>query len=134
VAVVAAGNEDDDAFVDAEDVMDYLVDTVAANHPNATVGFKDVAVQVSLVRSNDCYDAERGEQQVLSALRGFVATTMRDRGNHRVYTVSIPQLETVVADDNQEMITFVVPSMKNSVTTGRTKLCESASWKCSDEQ
>jgi hypothetical protein len=76
-------------------------------------------------------DAERGEQQVLSALR---LTTMRDRGNHNVYTVFIPQLETVVADDNQEMITFVVPSMKNSVTTGRTKLCESVSWKCSDEQ
>ena len=42
---------------------------------------------------------------MLSALR---LTTMRDRGNHNVYTVFSPQLETVVADDNQEMITFVI--------------------------
>jgi hypothetical protein len=128
VSVVTAENADDEHFVDIEDVMDYLVDTVAARHPNATVDFRTVSFNVSTVHGaiqrmlpparKQELDAERVEHQASFDLYDFVATTMRDRGNENNFAIFSSQQATIMytldrlrirkVADNQEMITFVI--------------------------
>jgi hypothetical protein len=127
-SVVTANNADDEDYVDADDVMDYLVDTVGARHPNATVEFQDVSFVVSTVHGalqrllpavrKLELDAERGEDQALFTFQGVVAGMMRHRGNENVAYTFVPQLNTVMSilqrlgirkvADNHEMITFVL--------------------------
>ena len=89
--------------------MEYLVDTVATQHPDATVEFSDMAFvsksihgalkrllppkRVKEVR------AEREENRAnpeYEALYLFVARTMRDQGNTANSALFIPQISTIM--------------------------------------
>lgn len=124
-----------DNVVDAEDVIDFLVETVAVRHPEATVEFVDftmpnthipAAVQRLLppARLTEV-QAERAERladedrENGDALLRFVARAMRDAGNINPEALFMPQVEEIlenlerldifhVDDENEEIITRIV--------------------------
>jgi len=126
-AVIAADN------VNPDDVMSFLVETVASDHPEATVEFKDICFTVRTVHGalkrllpqqrreevraeRDGRDHEANRAQ--SELMHFIATAMRNQGNQNGSALFIPQLNEVMRilaelgiselDNNEAVITTIV--------------------------
>lgn len=119
-----------------DDMIHFLVETVAAEHPEATVEFKDISFVVESIHAALKWllppqrkqetrterDGRRANAQVsaYSDLVHYIATTMRARGNENGSAVFIPQVNEVMDfltnrlgihqhdNDNEELINNVI--------------------------
>lgn len=103
--------------VDPGDMIEYLVDTVATEDPEATVEFKDVSFVAENIRGSlkrllppkrkaevtaerDARDARDIEERQ-AVLFEFVANTMRDRGNDAFSVLFAQQVNDIMSLLNQ---------------------------------
>lgn len=119
---------------DPEDVIRFLVETVAAQYPETTVEFKAVSFVVGTIQGalkrllppkrKEEVRAERDERdaedsRAHSDLSDFVAMTMRDLGNQSGSAIFIPQVDEVMSllflldvhernDDTEPVITALI--------------------------
>ena len=120
--------------IDPEEVISFLVETVASRHPETTVEFKDISFTVKSInralarllppRRKEEVRAERDgreteESQAYSDLFSFVGKTMRNLGNRSGMALFLRQMEEIMAllsdldiqdrnDDNEEAIITLV--------------------------
>jgi hypothetical protein len=99
--------------VGPDDVMEFLVDTVAAQYPDATVEFTGMCFvtktirgalrrllppkRVKEVRAERAENENRAPNPEFEALYLFVARTMRDQGNTANSALFIPQISTILS-------------------------------------
>jgi len=141
-----------EAVIEADDlardsIIEFLVETVAVNYPEATLEFKDVSFVVRSIpaalkrllplKRKKEVETERDERntegnEAYSDLMEFSAITMRNRGNSDGSALFIPQLNEVMTilrrlgvyehnDDNEEFIINVIATYER---VGRSRIEE----------